>query len=79
MQSEEVSMSLKVLRSHGWSITARANEFGLNRRTVKCELESTGLRRHGPRPQPAALTEVQLIHVERRLAVCPSIRGTDLV
>jgi transposase len=78
MQSEEVSMSLKVLRCHGWSITALAKEFGLNWRTVKRELESEGRRHYGPRPQPAALNEAQLVHIERRLTVCPGIRGTDL-
>ena len=78
MQSEEVSMSLKVLRSHGWSITALAKEFGLNWPTVKRELESEAPRRYGPRPQPAALNEAQLVHIERRLAVCPGIRGSDL-
>jgi hypothetical protein len=77
MQSEEVSMSLKVLRSQGWSITALAKEFGLNWRTVKREVESEGPRRYGPRPQPAALTGAQLVHIERRLTVCPGIRGTD--
>jgi transposase len=78
MQSEEVSMSLKVLHSHGWSISALAREFGLNWRTVKREVESPDPRRYGPRPRPAALTEAQLMHVERRLAVCPSVRATDL-
>jgi transposase len=78
MQSEEVSMSLKVLRSHGWSVSALAREFGLNWRTVKRELDSPSPRRYGPRPRPAALSEAQLMHVERRLTVCPGIRGTDL-
>ena len=78
MQSEEVSMSLKVLRSHGWSISALAREFGLNWRTVKREVESPLPRMYGPRVRPAALTETQLVHVERRLVVCPGIRGTDL-
>jgi transposase len=78
MQSEEVSMSLKVLRSHGWSLAALAKEFGLNWRTVKRELASEGPRRYGPRPQPTTLNEAQLVHIERRLAVCPGIRGTDL-
>ena len=78
MQSEEVSMSLKVLRSHGWSIAALAREFGLNWRTVKREVESPEPRVYGPRERPAALSEAQLVHVERRLVVCPSIRGTDL-
>ena len=35
MQSEEVSMTLKVLHQHGWSISAMGREFGLNWRTVK--------------------------------------------
>ena len=78
MQSEEVSMSLRVLRSHGWSISALAREFGLNWRTVKREVESPQPRVYGPRARPAALTEAQLVHVERRLVVCPGIRGTDL-
>ena len=34
MRSEEVSMSLTVLRSHGWSIAVLAREFGLNWRRV---------------------------------------------
>lgn len=78
MQSEEVSMSLRVLRAHGWSISALAREFGLNWRTVKREVESPLPRAYGPRARPAALTESQLVHVERRLTVCPGIRGTDL-
>lgn len=78
MQSEEVSMSLKVLRSHGWSIAALAREFGLNWRTVRREVASEEPRRYGPRERPAQLSEEQLVHVERRLTVCPGIRGTDL-
>lgn len=71
-------MSLKVLHSHGWSISALAREFGLNWRTVKREVQSPGPRRYGPRPRPDALSEAQLMRVERRLAVCPSVRATDL-
>lgn len=56
MQSEEVSMSLKVLRAHGWSISAPAREFGLNWRTVKREVESPLPRVYGPRDRPAAPT-----------------------
>jgi len=78
MQSEEVSMSLKVLRTHGWSIAALAREFGLNWRTVRREVESDEPRRYGPRERPAQLTEAQLVHLERRLMVRPDIRGTDL-
>jgi transposase len=78
MQSEEVSMTLKVLHQHGWSISAMAREFGLNWRTVKRSVEREGPLFYGPRQRLFALNEVQLVHVERRLAVCPGIRGTDL-
>lgn len=78
MQSEEEAMSLKVLREHGWSIAALAREFTLNWRTVKRELESPDPRRYGPRLQLFALNVAQVAHIERRLVVCPSIRGTDL-
>jgi transposase len=78
MQSEEVSMSLKVLHQHGWSLSALAREFGLNWRTVKRELESPAPRRYPERARPAALNPAQLAHVERRLAVCPTIRSSDL-
>jgi transposase len=78
MQSEEIEMSLKVLREHGWSIAALAREFGLNWRTVKREVEAEGPRRYGPRPQSFALTASQLAHIQRRFVVCPGIRGTDL-
>lgn len=79
MQSEEEAMSLKVLREHGWSIAALAREFTLNWRTVKRELESPGPRHYGPRYQAFALNAAQIAHVERRLVVCPGIRGTDLL
>jgi transposase len=71
-------MELRVLHQHGWSISALAREFGLNWRTVKREVESPASRHYPDRDEPTALTESQLRHVERRLAVCPSIRGTDL-
>jgi transposase len=69
---------MKVLRQHGWSVSALAREFGLNWRTVKRTVEAEGPLVYGPRPRVFALNEVQLVHVERRLAVCPGIRGTDL-
>ena len=78
MKSGETWMELHVLHKHGWSISALAREFGLNWRTVKREVESPGPRHYPSRTEPTALTEAQLRHVERRLAVCPSIRGTDL-
>ena len=71
-------MELHVLHKHGWSISALAREFGLNWRTVKREVESPAPRHYPSRDEPTALTEAQLRHVERRLAVCPSLRGTDL-
>jgi transposase len=71
-------MELHVLHQHGWSISALAREFGLNWRTVKREVTSHAPRHYSRRVQPTALTEPQLRHVERRLAGCPTIRGTDL-
>ena len=78
MQPGEVWMELHVLHKHGWSISALAREFGLNWRTVKRELASTGPRPYPERVKPTALTEALLRHVERRLGVCPTLRGTDL-
>lgn len=74
----EIWMELQVLHQHGWSISALAREFGLNWRTVQRELRSPGPRRYPERAKPTALTEAQLRHVERRLGVCPTLRGTDL-
>jgi transposase len=71
-------LELKVLHDHGWSVSALAREFGLSRTTVYRELASPGPRRYAERERPAAMNEAQRMHVERRLAVCPSIRGTDL-
>ena len=78
MQSEGTHMELKVLHQHGWSISQLAREFGLNWRTVKREVSSGGPRHYPERAKPTALTAAQQAHVERRLAVCPVIRGTDL-
>jgi transposase len=78
MQPGEVWMELHVLHKHGWSISALAREFGLNWRTVQRELASPGPRHYPERAKPTVLTEAQLRHVERRLAVCPTLRGTDL-
>ena len=71
-------MELHVLHRHGWTSSALAREFGLNWRTVKRELTSPAPRRYASRAKPTALNEAQLRHVERRLAVCPGLRGTDL-
>jgi len=46
VQGEEIEMSLRVLRSHGWSITTLAREYGLNWRTVKRAVESEEPRRY---------------------------------
>lgn len=78
MQSGATHVELKALRRLGWSISDLAREFGLSRTTVYKELASPEPRRYRPRPRPAALSEAQLVHVERRLMVCPAIRGTDL-
>ncbi|MGA7913025.1 MAG: hypothetical protein WCC30_15965 [Candidatus Dormiibacterota bacterium] len=77
MQSRETSMELKALSRLGWSVTALAREYGLSRTTIYKELASPSPR-HYERTKPTALTEAQLAHVERRLTVCPNVRGTDL-
>jgi transposase len=71
-------MELHVLHKHGWSISALAREFGVNWRTIKRELASPGPRGYPERLKLTALSEAQVRHVERRLVVCPTIRGTDL-
>ena len=78
MKSGAIWMELHALHKHGWTISALAREFGLNWRTVKRELESGEPRHYAERAKPTALTEAQRAHVERRLAVCPTLRGTDL-
>ncbi|MBJ7601694.1 MAG: IS21 family transposase [Candidatus Dormibacteraeota bacterium] len=70
-------MEIKALHRLGWSVTDIAREYDLARNTVYEELASPVPRRY-ERKQPTSLTEAQLIHVERRLAVCPNLRGTDL-
>ena len=79
MQSGETHVTLRALHQMGWTVSQLAREFGLSRTTVYKELASPEPRRYGPRACPAALNQAQLVHVERRLAVCPSIRGTDLL
>ncbi|HET9847521.1 MAG TPA: IS21 family transposase [Candidatus Dormibacteraeota bacterium] len=71
-------MELQALRKHGWSIRALAREFGLSRNTVRRELRSDQPREYSARAQPAALNAAQVAHIERRLAVCPGIRGSLL-
>lgn len=78
MQSGETHVELKALRHHGWTVSQLAREYGLSRDTVRRELASEQPRHYPERPKPTALTEAQRIHVERRLTICPNIRGTDL-
>lgn len=78
MQSGETHMEMKALRRLGWSITAIAREYNLSRTTVYKELAGPGPRSYGPRARPFTLNEAQRVHIERRLVVCPGIRGTDL-
>jgi transposase len=71
-------MEIKVLHAHGWSISQLAREFGLSRITVRRELASEEPRHYRQRSTPTALTEAQQAHIERRLAMCSTIRGTIL-
>lgn len=68
-------MELHVLRRHGWSIGAPAREFGPNRRSVARELVAEAPRRYRRRASTTELSPAQLAHVQRRLEVCPGIRG----
>jgi transposase len=78
MQSGETHVELKALRHHGWTVSDLAREYDLSRDTVRRELASAHRRTYPERIKPTALTEPQLIHIERRLVSCPNIRGTDL-
>lgn len=78
MQSGATHMEIKVLHHHGWSISQLAREFGLSRTTIRRELASNQPRQYTQRAVPTALNEAQLAHIERRLAMCSSIRGTIL-
>ena len=71
-------MEIKVLHAHGWSVSRLAREFGLSRTTIRRELASEGPRRYPQRNKPTALSEAQRAHVERRLAMCPALRGSVL-
>lgn len=71
-------MELKVLHRHGWTVSQLAREFGISRTTVYRELASEAPRRYAERAKPTALNQAQMMHVERRLVVCPKIRGTIL-
>lgn len=71
-------MELNVLHRHGWTVSQLAREFGISRTTVYKELACEGPRQYAERAKPTALNEAQVVHVERRLEVCPKIRGTIL-
>ena len=76
--SEETGMDLRALHRHGWSISALARRFQINRRTVAREVAADGPRAYPPRAPKHTLTPAQLAHIERRLLVCPVLRATDL-
>jgi transposase len=78
MQSGATHMEIKVLHAHGWSVSRLAREFGLSRTTIRRELASEAPRRYPPRTKPTALSDAQRAHVERRLAMCPALRGSVL-
>lgn len=78
VQSGAIHMEIKVLHAHGWSVSRLAREFGLSRTTIRRELASEGPRRYSQRSKPTALSDAQRAHVERRLAMCPILRGTVL-
>jgi transposase len=71
-------MELKVLQAHGWSVSRLAREFGLSRTTIRRELASEEPRHYSQRRKPTALSDAQRAHVERRLAMCPALRGSVL-
>jgi transposase len=71
-------MEITVLHAHGWSVSRLAREFGLSRTTIRRELASEVPRRYPQRSKPTALSDAQRAHVERRLAMCPALRGTVL-
>ena len=71
-------MELHVLHQHGWSVSALARHFNVNRRTVARELEAVSRASIRTECRCTRFTAAQLAHIERRLAVCPVIHSTDL-
>ncbi len=69
-------MSVRVPRSHGWSITALDREFGWNSRTVKRKVGAEEPRQYSEQERPTALTRVKLAHFQRRREDSPHMRGT---
>jgi transposase len=70
-------MILRALHENGWKIAELAREFGMSRNTVSRHVKGDGPRTY-QRDCPADLTAEQLEYVERRLAVCSSLRATTL-
>ena len=56
---------------HGWSISALARKFHLNRRTARRELAAGAPLGYPPRALRYPFTPAQWAHIDRRLAVCP--------
>lgn len=78
MESGEFWMDLHVLHQHGWSVSALARHFNLNRRTIRRDLDAERPRQYPKRTPLHPFSAAQLAHIERRVAVCPVIRNTDL-
>jgi transposase len=78
MFDEETWMELRALHRQGWSISALAQEFNLNRRTVRRYVDAGETPTYPKRGCPADLTEAQAAHVVRRLATCDKLRATTL-
>jgi hypothetical protein len=76
--SEEVGTDLHALHRYDWSISALAGRFHLHRRAVRRELVARPPRGYPLQALRNPFTPAQLAHIERRLAVCPALRATDL-
>ncbi|MHB8719432.1 MAG: hypothetical protein ACYDAC_11160 [Candidatus Dormibacteria bacterium] len=66
-------MELHVLHQHGWTVSALARHFKINRRTVTRQLETERPQGYPDRAPLYPLSPAQLAHVERRLVVCPML------
>ncbi len=78
MFDEETWMELRALHRQGWSISALAREFNLNRRTVRRYVDAAARPSYPQRACPADLTGEQTAYVLRRLATCNKLRATTL-
>ena len=77
MLHKELQMILRALHEHGWKIAELAREFGMSRNTVSRHVKGDNPP-HYQRDCPADLTPEQAEYVERRLAVCSTLRATTL-